>query len=70
MLVKVMHSSDYVKLLWSLETVCPERVTTMKDDDRKKDDDKKKDSLCKLGCLCKGRGRTSLLLTASSYCTA
>ena len=44
MLVKVMHSSDYVKLLWSLETVCPERVTTMKDDDRKKDDDKKKDS--------------------------
>ena len=54
MLVKVMLSPDYVKFLWSLETVCPERVPTVKDDDRKKDDDKKKDSLCKPGCLYEG----------------
>ena len=53
MLVTVVLSSDYVKLLRSLATVYPETVPTMKDDDRKKDDDKKKDGLCELGSLMK-----------------
>ena len=64
MLVKAMLSSDYVKFLWSLETVCPERVPTVKDDDRKKDGDKKKDSLCKLGCL---YGPVSLILSPAQF---